>query len=144
MGRGGKGKKDAWRSLWGWFKSCLRRVLKERRVVFDWESDDPECVWRKARHTTELRVSEEAKGDMLLPPGLEYTLIMMRPLGATQQANVILLCLDWSCGWVYWLERLSAPRSRTMYILRYVTNRMHDVALDMLELEEAGRPYATT
>jgi hypothetical protein len=31
-----------------------------------------------------------------------------------------------------------------MYILRYVTNRMHDVALDMLELEEAGRPYATT
>jgi hypothetical protein len=112
--------------------------------VFDWESDDPECVWRKARHTTELRVSEEAKGDMLLPPGLEYTLIMMRPLGATQQANVILLCLDWSCGWVYWLERLSAPRSRTMYILRYVTNRMHDVALDMLELEEAGRPYATT
>jgi hypothetical protein len=31
-----------------------------------------------------------------------------------------------------------------MYILRYVTNRMHDVASDMLELEEAGRLYATT
>jgi hypothetical protein len=58
----------------------LRRVLKERRVVFDWESHDSECVWRKARHTTELRVSEEAKGDMLLLPGVEYTLIMMAPV----------------------------------------------------------------